>query len=181
MECVLFASIFNVRINKQGIMLLLRTIVSTLFLFVFGLVQLHSQEAISASGGEASSTDGTVSYTIGQVFYAEDNDADGSVTPGVQQAYEITVSDGIEEAAGINLTMTAFPNPTIDQLTLSVENFNNEDLSYQLFDMAGRLVISGEMNEQNTQINMDDLERATYMLLVNRDNKIIKTFKIIKN
>lgn len=167
--------------NKQGIMKRIYSIALGLSIVLAGHLNVNGQETVSSSGGEASSSDGTVSYTIGQVFYAEDNDATGSVTPGVQQAYEIYVTDGIEEAAGIKLTMTAFPNPTLDQLTLSVENFNNENLSYQLFDMSGRLVKSGEMNEQNTQIYMDDLERATYVLLVNKDNKNIKTFKIIKN
>jgi len=167
--------------NKQGIMKRISSIVVSLIIVLAGHLNVIAQETVSSSGGDASSADGTVSYSIGQVFYAEDNDADGSLTPGVQQAYEISVSDGIEEAAGINLTMTVFPNPTLDQLTLSIENFSNEDLSYQLFDMAGRLIMSGKLNEQNTQMYMADLERATYMLLVNKDNKNIKTFKIIKN
>ncbi len=162
-------------------MKLAKTIISSLLFVVVGLLNVSAQEGVNASGGEASSADGTVNYSIGQVFYAEDNDADGSVTPGVQHAYDISVSDGIEEAEGINLAMTAFPNPTIEQLTLSVEDFNNEELSYQLFDMAGKLVRNDKMIEQNTLIYMDDLERATYLLIVNKENKNIKTFKIIKN
>jgi hypothetical protein len=34
--------------------------------------------------------------------------------------YEISVVTGIDEAKGINLSVTAYPNPTTDYLTLEV-------------------------------------------------------------
>ena len=58
---------------------------------------------------------------------------------GVQQPFEISIVTGIEEAKGINLSVSAYPNPTTDYLTLSIDEFEISNLSYQLYDMNGKL------------------------------------------
>jgi len=50
---------------------------------------LQAQEAIPASGGNVTGSGGTVSYSIGQVFYLMNSGATGSVLQGVQQPHEI--------------------------------------------------------------------------------------------
>ena len=52
----------------------------------------EAQTAVSAAGGEA----GTVSYIVGQTFVAPASNDAGSIATGVQQAYDITIIDGIE-------------------------------------------------------------------------------------
>jgi len=64
---------------------------------------------------------------------------------------------------------------------LQISDYNNEQLSYQLYDMQGKLVGDGQVSEQHTQINTASLPTATYFInVVNRDNKQIQSFKIIK-
>ena len=63
-----------------------KTITSVAFLLL-GLGGLHAQESPTASGGEATGTGGTASYSVGQVVYTTNTDATGTVTQGVQQAY----------------------------------------------------------------------------------------------
>ena len=108
-------------------------------IFILGLVQttgLQAQEAIPASGSIASGSGGSVSYTIGQLFFNTGTGINGSVAEGVQQPYEISVMVGIEEADGINLTSRAFPNPVTDLLILEVEFLDNEKYFFQLYDMG---------------------------------------------
>ncbi|MBP7102278.1 MAG: hypothetical protein KBA86_03430 [Bacteroidales bacterium] len=81
-----------------------------------GLTGLQAQENINATGGNASGSGGTVSYSVGQVMYNTHIGTNGSVAEGVQQPYEISVVIGIEEAKDINLLLSAFPNPTDDIL-----------------------------------------------------------------
>ena len=101
---------------------------------------------------------------------------------GVQQPYEISVISGIEQAKDINLICTAYPNPTTDYLTLKVENYDNENLSYQLFDISGKLLENKELTGNETTIGMANLVSATYFLKVVHasSQQEIKTFKIIK-
>ena len=100
-----------------------------------------------------------------------------SVAQGVQHAYEI-FTVGIKETE-LNISLTAFPNPTTDNLTLQISDYNNEKLSYQLFDMQGKQLSNGQIVAQQTQINMNSLPPATYFInVVNQKNKKVQSFKI---
>ena len=152
------------------------------FLLGIGLtVNLQAQEAISATGGNASGSGGSVSYTIGQVFYTTNTGTNGSMAEGVQQPYEISVVVGIEQAKDINLICTVYPNPATDLLTLEVEIAANENLFFQLYDMMGKLLVSKKLIDIKTTISMANLAPATYFLKVTDNQKVVKTFKIIKN
>ena len=155
---------------------------SAVFFLGLGLTVLHAQEAIPATGGNASGTGGTVSYSVGQVVYSTNTGvANGSVAQGVQQPFEISVITGFEEIIGIKLVFIAYPNPTTDFLTLKVENYDNTNLSYQLFDLNGKLLENKKLEGNETTISMKNLVPATYFLKVNQGVNEVKTFKIIKN
>ncbi len=150
-------------------------------LFGLGLTGLHAQTSVNATGGNASGSGGTASYSVGQVVYTTNTGTSGSVAQGVQQPYEISVITGIEEAKGINLSVSAYPNPTTDYLQLKVESEKLNDLSYQLFDMNGKLLQNQKLSGTETQINMGNYVPSTYFVRVSSGNQSIKEFKIIKN
>jgi hypothetical protein len=143
-----------------------------------GLAQ--AQESANASGGDATGSGGTVAYSIGQVVYTTNMGSSGSVAQGVQHAYEI-FQVGINETM-LNISLSVFPNPTADNLILEVSNFKFLTLSFQLYDMHGKLLNNGQVTEQQTQINTASLPSATYFIhIVNQENKQVQSFKIIKN
>jgi len=155
---------------------------SAVLLLGLGLSGLQAQTAVPATGGNASGSGGTVSYSVGQVAYTTNTGgSNGSVAQGVQQPFEISVITGLEEAKGISLSLSAYPNPTTDFLNLKVENYDNTNLSYQLFDMNGKLLESKKITGNQTSIVMSNLVPATYFVKVTESNKEVKTFKIIKN
>ena len=75
---MLLILILNKQEMKQKIFIRL------LFLLI-GIQQLQAQDAIANSGGNATGSNGTVSYTVGQVAYTSQTGASGSVAQGVQQ------------------------------------------------------------------------------------------------
>lgn len=153
-----------------------------ILLIVLGVTKLQAQEAIPASGGNASGYEGTVSYSVGQVFYITNSETSGSVAQGVQQAYEISVIDGIDFIKGINLSISAYPNPTTNFLILQVETSTPIHLlNYKLYDTSGKLLESKKITSYNTNIKMSQLPSSSYFLRVEENNKEIKVFKIIKN
>jgi hypothetical protein len=155
-----------------------KTITSVAFLLL-GLGGLHAQESVNATGGDATGSGGTVAYSIGQVVYTTNTDASGTVSQGVQQAYEI-FTVGIKETE-LNILLTVFPNPTSDNLSLQISDYNNEKLSYKLFDMQGKQLSNGQITAQQTQIDMTGLPTATYFVnIVNQENKQVQSFEIIK-
>jgi len=55
-------------------------------------------------------------------------------------------------------------------------------LSYQLYDIQGRLLNNGQIVAQQTNIEMTSLPTAIYFInVVNQENQKVQSFKIIKN
>ena len=83
--------------------------------------------------------------------------------------------------SNINLVCAAFPNPASDFLTLEVENYDYDNLSYKLFNASGKLLESKKVTGNKTTISIAKLFPALYFLKVIDKQKDIRTFKIIKN
>jgi hypothetical protein len=152
-----------------------------IILFGLGFTGLQAQTSVNAAGENTSGSGGSASYSVGQVAYQTKTGTNGSVSEGVQQPYEISVVIEIEEAKDINLMVAAFPNPTTDYLTLSINEFDISNLSYQLYDFNGKLLQNKKITGTKTSIVMSNLVSANYFVKITKANKEIKTFKIIKN
>ena len=151
-----------------------------LLLLGLGLTGLQAQESVNVTGGKASGSGGSASYSVGQVVYTTNIGTNGSVAQGVQQPYEISVVTGIEQAKGINHSVTAYPNPTTDYLTLEVKDFELSNLNFQLYDMQGKLLQNEKISDNQTSIAMGNLVPATYFVKITQGNSEVKIFKIIK-
>lgn len=141
---------------------------------------LHAQQAVAAAGSEASGTGGTCSYTIGQIAYTSNSGPGGEVNQGVQQPFEILTTVGLEDHT-ITLSLAAFPNPTNGSMTISVSDYANQKLSYQLFDTRGKLIEEKEIIQPETGVSMHQLAPAAYLLKVTENGQLVKEFQIIKN
>lgn len=155
----------------------------TLLLICFtGLIQ--AQETIPAAGGDVEGSGTTLSYSVGQLYYSIISDTEGSVTPGVQQAYEISIVSGIEDAEWVNLSIKTYPNPTKEYIILKIEQADISNYAvykYQVIDLTGKILQSKNIEESETVINMNENVPSTYILRVIENENILKTFKIIKN
>ena len=160
-------------INKQ-------IILNVIFLFGLGLTGLQAQESLNASGGDASGIGGKVNYSVGQVFYSINNGTNANEVQGVQQPFEISEVTSIESTNEIELTISVYPNPTSNSLTLSYEGNDFSDLSYQLFDVNGKTIQDQKLSNYETIVSMNHLVPETYILRIMRQNKEVKTYKIIK-
>ncbi len=153
-----------------------------LLIFLFHFSNLRAQNSFNSSGGNGTGDDGTISYTIGQTFYNTNISDAGSEAQGIQQAFEISIVSSLPEYDHINLNIQAYPNPTFDNLLLKIDVVDSfTKRSYQLFDLYGKLIDRKEILSTETIIEMEALEKATYILKIQNQDQEIKTFKIIKN
>ena len=161
-------------------------------LLVIGTNKFYAQECINTTGGIITDGSASISYSVGQVVYTTNIGTNGSVAQGVQQPYEISVLTAIEEAKNINLSVMVYPNPTTNHITLSIgdstyfdcaqyNSISNQSMSYQLYDMNGKLLQSEKISGNQTSIVMSNLVPADYFVKVIKGNDEVKTFKIIKN
>lgn len=155
-----------------------KTVIIACFLVSLGAF-LHAQSNIVASGGSADGSGGYASYSVGQIDFSSKSGAGGSVTEGVQQPFEITVINGIDEQ-WINLNAVVFPNPTSQFVELRINSNENEMLSYTLLDANGNLIERDLLSGNSREINLTSLSNGIYYLRVNNENNLLKTFRIVK-
>lgn len=151
-----------------------------LFVVLFISVLSFGQQALVSAGGNASGGSGNVSYSVGQVVYTTNGNANYSVSEGVQQPFEISTLT-IDEYAAADIKLTAYPNPTSGYLTLDIDSLETDGLQYTVFDINGKLLSEVTISNRQTTINFTSLPSSTYFIKVGAKGKNIKTFKIIKN
>jgi hypothetical protein len=141
---------------------------------------LLAQESVNTTGGDAKGVGGSVAYSVGQVVYTTNTSVSGAVAQGVQHAYEIFAVSTKEPE--LDVFISVYPNPASEEITLQIEDIQNQNLSFELVDILGKSLKSGEVQDQKTLIDMSGLPVSTYFLqVVSLHDKKLKTFKIIKN
>ncbi len=152
-------------------------IIPAIFLFS-GYIHLHAQNGPVSSGGDATGSGGSVSYSIGQIDYTSPTGSGGNTNEGLQQPYEIFTA-GVDDAQ-ISLELSIYPNPTTTSVFLKVDKEDITHLFYQLYDVNGSQLSSYVITDKTTQIAMEQYSSGTYFIKVIQTNTILKTFKIIK-
>ena len=155
-----------------------KKLVSCTAVFLLGLGSLHAQNNTVSAGGDATGTNGSSNYSVGQLLNNTNTGTNGSVTEGVQQPFNISILTSLNEFnQGIELSI--YPNPTTNILNLEVKE--NKNLSFQLYDIQGTLLNADKVRNSITNISMENLSIGTYLLKLSNKNQVIQTFEIIKN
>ncbi|MFN9116150.1 MAG: T9SS type A sorting domain-containing protein [Bacteroidota bacterium] len=149
-------------------------------LALFGVLGLQAQSNTVSGGGNATGNGGTVSFTVGQVAYTAASGNGGSVSQGVQQVYTVSIPSNVRDL-DINLNAQIYPNPTTDQLLLTLTGNEYKQLNYQLLDLQGKVLRQNQLNNTTTSIDVAQLPNGTYFIRVLDKQRQLKTFQIIKN
>jgi hypothetical protein len=150
------------------------------FCLCAGGFTLQAQQAINTTAAQATGSNGTASYIVGQVAYITMKSSSGSVSQGVEQPYEISIVTTVEEASSIALTYSISPNPTSDLLKLTITS-QSETLKAEMLNAQGVMVYSQSITGNETLISMTNLPASTYLLKLSNNKSLVKTFKIVKN
>lgn len=150
------------------------------FLLGVGIADTLAQQAVITAGADVTGINGSVAWSVGQVVFTKYTGGTGSEAQGVQQPHEISITPGTQ-TGGFNFSLLVYPNPTNDFVTLQLKYYNNENLVWQLFDAAGRLLAGNKITGNKTNIAMSQLAAAPYILKIISDNETVQTFKLIKN
>jgi len=149
----------------------------TLFLGVFLLtVAINAQEVISSQGDSYSNGTNTIDFTIGEPVIETISDGTNELSQGFHQTLLIitNIEDFIEDFS-VNIS----PNPTSEFINLNVEKFDG--VSFRLLDITGKIVKQEVLNQSTTKVSLSTYPNGIYLVaLIQKDNKKIKTYKIIK-
>lgn len=150
-----------------------------LFFFMLVSASVHAQDRTVSTGGEYTASSGTISFTVGIPDHEQLTQTSGAISQGVQQPYELFVN-AVEEW-DFSIPIEIFPNPTSSSFSIKLGDLDKSNLSYKIIDFSGKLILEGTINQVETLIDIEQLARASYLLQINKESQMIRSYKIIKN
>jgi hypothetical protein len=136
-----------------------------------------AQERPVASGGEASGTGGTVSYTIGLPDYLTYSANNGTLSQGLQQAYELLSLNVAEWNKDFKVAI--YPNPVIDYLVIEIPETDPE-LSYHIISSEGKVVKNGRLSDIKTTVDLNAFVSEGYFIEIRKNNLPVRQYQFIK-
>lgn len=172
---------------KQTIVLGKKLVLTT-FLLMSYCFSIHAQslspESINCAAGTMSQSNGSLSFTIGDLVVLTFTDSEGNTLGGgfINSSTTTTVVS-VEEPDRQLLDVNVYPNPTSDLVNIQVNNVNIEKIIVSINDLNGKLVYSGQYAGMTNLIgiNIANYSPGTYLLsLKDKDSGVLGVFKIIK-
>ncbi len=155
-------------------------------IFIYGSIlifclaaKVNAQKATVAAGSNGTGSNGSVSYSVGQIDFTSKG-ANDQMIEGVQQAYEIITLSTSETSGEDQKDILLYPNPFKDFLFVDFTTNDYRNSEFQLFDSSGKLLKRATIKESKSEFNFSELPSAMYIIRINQNGKNIKTFKIIK-
>ncbi|MFZ4101976.1 MAG: T9SS type A sorting domain-containing protein [Sphingobacterium thalpophilum] len=140
---------------------------------------IFAQSSIHAAGGNGSGSGGSISYSVGQVNDQFVSGTSGNITQGVQQSFEVLVTQVNELTP--DLQINVFPNPSSEWIKIETPSPINKAVNIILYDLSGKIILTKPLNQQSMQISISELACSEYLLRLSDDkNKTLKTYQIIK-
>lgn len=147
---------------------------STLFLLLSVLL-VTAQEVVSTQGDSYSNASARMDFTVGEVIINTGTSGTNDITQGFHQSN--WNFSGLEDFAP-EYEVSVFPNPSDEVLNIKTNLF--EEVSYSLYDAQGKLLIQKQLFTELTSVEVGHLAPGSYSLVLNKDSRILKSFKLIK-
>ena len=117
---------------------------------------------------------------IAFVYYIEGNHWFEMSIDSVATTAELVVGISKHEIDMQN-SITVFPNPVNNQLIVEIAGQARNDVwNIEIYDIFGRTVLSKEVSNDKTMVDMSNLSSGVYILRVESKDKIVGRKKIIK-
>ncbi|WP_052599954.1 T9SS type A sorting domain-containing protein [Aureispira sp. CCB-QB1] len=150
-----------------------------LFLATYSYAQSLEQFVISSAGNFSNTSTGTtLSWTVGEPMISTESSNTAILTQGFQQPIDVNPLS-VDIKLNQDIRLQVYPNPTSEQITFQKET--DKTLKAELFNMLGKSIGHYSITQRQTNISLQHLPSATYLLRIqDLDQQIIKTFKIQK-
>ena len=152
----------------------------TLFTLIVACLILHSvnaQSNIVAGGGNANSSTGSVSYSIGQIDFQYSSSADYSLSEGVQQTYSFDTSLSIDNIQ-YDFQLSIWPNPSADEMNLEFTTNYELPLILTVTDVKGAVIANRSVTQGQYSFDVNTWAAGTYYVNLN-DGEAVNIIKPI--
>jgi len=159
-------------------MKLLLSIINTIGFLLIVFTGANAQQVISSTGGTGTNANGTLTYTLGEMVIDTKTIGSTIITQGFHQT-KLTVTS-VKELQNLSFTITAFPNPTNDFVTVKLENGKPQKISFILYDANGKALQNGNIVNYEVELSFISFNPGTYFLKIVKGSEEIKIVKIVK-
>ncbi len=143
-------------------------------------VVTEGQSGSVATGGEISSADHTLSFSIGPTFYTSFGNDGFYISSGIQHP-EIRIFTRITENEDLKHEIRVFPNPTSDWINIRIKDPDFLDSDIRLISMEGKVLFSKAIENGELNLPVSQLEPGNYTLLIVNKRELLRSFNIIKS
>jgi hypothetical protein len=142
---------------------------------------MHAQSlertVIGSAGLAVQNGTAGLSFTVGEVATNSSN----LLTQGFQQPNIVKNTD-ILDLTKTGQKAIVYPNPTVDMLNIksNLPAAGINQLSYQVFDLYGKVVLKGNMVSDGGSINVQSLASASYVLVLSNGTEFSQTVRFTR-
>ena len=155
----------------------------TLICFAFICSNLNfSQNSIVSSGASVEASEGSFSYTVGQILISQNLNSSSSVlndikvlSHGVQQVF----LQKCNENSGVEILAT--PNPSNGQVTINLINWDQREIDLNVFDVTGKNVLFTNISADQTRLDLSYLSSGAYIISLGYSCGSVNSFKLLIN
>ena len=155
----------------------------TFICFAFICSNLNfSQNSIVSSGASVEASEGSFSYTVGQILTSQNLNSSSSVlndikelSHGVQQVF----LQKCNENSGVEILAT--PNPSNGQVTINLKNWDEKKIDLNVFDMMGKNVLFTNISADKTKLDLSYLSSGAYIISLGYSCGSVNSFKLLIN
>ncbi len=138
---------------------------------ILGLSQNVDQNIIGTAGECYENSNGSLSWTMGEIVTETHSNSLNTLTQGFQQS-KLTVTN-IAEEINPGYLLKVYPNPVGNYLTIEC---NKSDIDYRIIDINGKTQIMGTLQNTKEYLDFSGLSSGSYILQTGHT----QTHKIIK-
>ena len=149
----------------------------TILISCLTISSVLAQSNIVTAGGDAASSSGSVSYSIGQIDFQYTSSADYSVSEGVQQTYSFDTALSIDDIQ-YDFQISIWPNPSADEMNIEYTTSYELPLSLTVTDVKGAVVASQSVTQGQYSFNVNTWAAGTYYVNLN-DGEAVSIIKPI--
>jgi len=140
----------------------------------------NAQQVVASAGSHGTGTNVQLSWTVGETVIETFTGSSAILTQGFHQSKLLVTA--LDPLLLPGLTLTVYPNPVSETLLLDFQGEIPQGISYHLYDIGGKVIRSGVVNQFPGKIGMEQCTPGTYLLKVLKNEQTpLKTFRIVKN
>jgi hypothetical protein len=159
-------------------------LIAAMLMGTMSYAQSIAPQSVNSGGTKMSQSNGSLSFTLGELMVLSQTDSDGNTLSGGFTAGATLTTVSIQETDAAVLDVKVYPNPTTELVNIQINHSSLDQVVVTITDLQGKEVYIGKYAGISNVIGINTASYATgtYVLnLKNINNQVLGTYKIIKH